>query len=89
MYFLYRKDNGEISLPIRYGAPDQRTLSKEFDCGIGSGVKWQNVDLFYAPDDEFPEDFQRWATTGKYYVDDNEIKENLDWIEPEESEWPL
>lgn len=84
MYFLYLKSNGEISPPIRYGEPDQRTLNKEPDCGIGSGIKWHNVDLFYAPDEEFPEDFQKWATTGKYYVDGNETKENLDWVEPNE-----
>jgi len=68
------------------GRPDQRTLDKEPDCGIGGGVKWENVDLFYAPDEEFPDDFQKWAPEGKYYVDDDEIKENLDWEEPEEEE---
>ena len=86
MYFLYLKSNGEISLPVRMGRPDQRTLDKEPDCGIGGGVKWENVDLFYAPDEEFPDDFQKWAPEGKYYVDDDEIKENLDWEEPEEEE---
>lgn len=88
MYFLYRKDSGEISPPIKYGEPDQHTLNKKSNCGIGSGIKWDNVNLFYAPDKEFPEDFQKWVATGKYHVDDNEIKENLGWIEPEESEWP-
>lgn len=87
MYFLYRKDNGEISLPVKFGQPDQRTLNKERKCGIGSGVKWENVDLFYASDEEFPDDFQRWATEGKYYVDGDEVKENLDWKEPKEREW--
>jgi len=88
MYFLYLKSNGEISVPIRQGEPDNRTVNKEVNCGIGSGVKWQNVDLFYAPDEEFPDDFQKWAATGKYYVDGDEIKENLDWREPEEEdEW--
>lgn len=90
MYFLYLKSNGEISPPIRYGEPSQKTLNKGSDCEIGSGIKWQNVDLFYAPDEEFPEDFQEWATTDKYYVDGNEIKENLDWMEPKEKEeWLL
>jgi hypothetical protein len=87
MYFLYRKDNGKISLPVKHGEPSRRALNKESNCEIGSGIKWQNVDLFYAPDGEFPEDFQKWAATGKYYVDGSEIKENLDWIEPEEPEW--
>ena len=87
MYFLYLKSNGEISPPIRYGEPSQKALNKELDCEIGSGIKWQNVDLFYS-DDDFPADFQKWAATGKYYVDGNEIKENLEWVEPEE-EWPL
>ena len=86
MYFLYLKLNGKISAPIRHGMPSQRTLSKELDCEIGSGIKWQNVNLFYAPDEEFPEDFCKWAATGKYYVDGNEVKENLDWVEPEEPE---
>lgn len=89
MYFLYRKDNGEVSPPVRKGKPDNRTLRKEVNCGVGSGVKWENVDLFYSPDDEFPDAFQKWAATGKYYVDGNEVKENLDWEEPEEIEWPL
>jgi len=88
MYFLYLKSNGEISPPIRYGEPSEKALAKEPDCEIGSGIKWENVDLFYAPDKDFPEDFQKWAATGKYYVDGNEIKENLEWVEPEE-EWPL
>jgi len=87
MYFLYLKSNGEISPPVKFGKPDQRSLSKEADCGIGGGVKWENVDLFYAPDDEFPDDFQKWAAIGKYYVNADEIKENLDWQEPEEEEW--
>lgn len=89
MYFLYLKSNGEIGVPIHKGEPNQRTLNKEIDCEIGSGIKWENVDLFYAPDEEFPDDFARTAPLawgeferGKYYVDGNEIKENLDWEEP-------
>jgi len=88
MYFLYLKLNGQISIPIKYGEPGKKTLNKESDCDLGSGIKWANVDLFYSPTDEFPEDFQKWAATGKYYVDGNEIVENLDWVEPEEEEWP-
>lgn len=86
MFFLYLKSSGKISPPIRHGEPSQRALNKEANCEIGSGIKWQNLDLFYAPDEQFPEDFQKWAATGKYYVDGNEIKENLDWVEPEEEE---
>jgi len=89
MYFLYLKSNGEISPPIQCGEPSQKALDKKPDCEIGSGIKWQNVDLFYAPDEDFPDGFQKWAGTGKYYVDGNEVKENLDWVEPEEEEWPL
>ncbi len=88
MYFLFLKESGRIGPPIRRGEPDGKTLNKEANCGIGSGVKWENVDLFYAPDEEFPDDFARTAPLGKYYVDGNEIKENLDWTEPEEEEWP-
>lgn len=89
MYFLYLKQTSEIIVPIRTCEPDKRTLNKEPDCGIGGGVKWQNVDLFYAPDEEFPADFQEWAATGKYYIDRGEIKENLAWVKPEEEpEWP-
>lgn len=86
MYFLFRKTDGQISVPIRKGEPDLRTLNKEPDCGIGSGVKWENVDLFYAPDEEFddPKDFQKWAPEGKYYIDNGEIKETAGWEEPEE-----
>ena len=87
MYFIYLKSNGAISPPVRKGKPDDRSLNKEENCGIGGGVKWDANDLFYAPDDEFPNDFQKWASTGKYYVENDEIKENLDWIEPEEEEW--
>lgn len=86
MYFLYLKSNGDISVPIHRGEPSIRALNKEVDCEIGSGIKWENVDLFYSPDEEFPDDFQEWAATGKYYVDGNEIKENLDWVEPIEEE---
>lgn len=88
MYFIYRKDNGEISPPVRFGQPSQRALNKEADCELGSGIKWENVDLFYAPDEEFPEDFARTAPLGKYYVDihnaDEHIEENLDWVEEED-----
>jgi len=70
--------------------PGQRTLDKEEDCEIGSGIKWENVDLFYAPDSEFPDDFKEWADTGKYYVAGDEIKEDMDWVKPkEEEEWRL
>lgn len=87
MYFLYLKMNGKIIVPIRQGEPDRKTINKEPNCDIGSGVKWENVDLFYAPDEEFPNDFIRTAPLGKYYIENNEVKENLDWIEPEEEEW--
>ncbi len=88
MYFLYRKDNGEISPPVRFGQPSQKALDKNINCEIGSGIKWENVDLFYSPDDEFPDDFARTAPLGKYFITDNEITENTDWVEPEEKEWP-
>ena len=81
MYFLYLKDNGEISMPIRLGQPSQRALNKEVDCEIGSGIKWENVDLFYSPDEEFPKDFVRTAPLGKYFITDDKITENTDWIE--------
>jgi len=87
MYFLYLKSTGAISVPIRSGKPDERTLNKEADCGIGSGVKWENVDLFYAPDEEFADDFKEWAAEGKYYISNDEVKENLKWVKPEEPEW--
>lgn len=88
MFFLYFKTNGEIILPIHRRDPCSRTLNKESNCELGSGIKWENVDLFYAPDEEFddPDDFVRTAPFGKYYVEDNEIKENFDWEEPEEEE---
>lgn len=86
MFFLYLKLNGEISEPIHRGEPSQRTLDKNINCEIGSSIKWENVDLFYSPDEEFPDDFVRTAPLGKYYVDSNEIKENLDWIESEEKD---
>ena len=84
MHFLYIKNNGGIIVPIRQGEPDIRTLNKKIDCGIGSGVKWGNVELFFAPDEEFPDDFMRTAPLGKYYIDSNEVKEVSDWQEPEE-----
>lgn len=88
MFFLYFKSDGRISVPVRKGDPDIATLNKEVNCGIGSGVNWNNVDLFYAPDENFddPDDFQKYAATGKYYIENNEIKENLDWKESEEHE---
>lgn len=86
MYFLYLKSNGVISPPVKRGKPDDRSLNKKADCGMGSGVKWNANDLFYASDEEFPDDFARTASLGKYYVDGNEIKENLDWEEPPEEE---
>ncbi len=86
MYFLYLKSGGKIIIPIRRGQPSQKALDKEPNCEIGSGIKWENVDLFYSPDNEFPTDFTRTAPLGKYYVDGNEIKENLDWTEPEEDD---
>ena len=86
MYFIYLKSNGAISDPVKTGKPDDRTMNKEADCGIGSGMKWDTNDLFYAPDGEFPDDFQEWAATGKYFVDTSvspcEIIENEDWEEP-------
>ena len=88
MYFLYFKSNGEIIVPIRRGEPDAKVLGKDANCGIGSGVKWENVDLFYSPDDEFPNDFARTAPLGKYYVNGDRIKENLEWEEPVERKWP-
>lgn len=88
MFFLYLKSNGEISPPLRKGEPDLRTLNKEANCGIGSGIKWENVDLFYAPDEDFGEvcDFCKWAAAGKYYIENNEIKERFGWQEPESFE---
>lgn len=86
MYFLYLKSDGTISLPIIKDKPEKAAVNKELKCSLGSGIKWNNVDLFYAPDDEFSEDFQETASLGKYYVENNEVKENLKW-EPEESGW--
>ena len=89
MYFLYLKSNGEISPPIKKGEPEVAAINKELNCSLGSGIKWNNVDLFYASDNEFPEDFSETASLGKYYIEDNEIKENLNWKpEIEEPEWP-
>lgn len=84
MFFLYLKPNGEIIVPIRNGEPDDKTIKKEVNCGIGSGVKWENVDLFYASDNEFVDDFVRTAPLGKYYIKDNEVKKRLGWKEPKE-----
>jgi len=89
MYFLYLKTTGEISVPMRLGKPDERTINKEPDCGIGGGVKWHNVDLFYADDGDFPDDFQENAPLGKYYVKNDEIKKTVGWKKPKEiEEWP-
>jgi hypothetical protein len=85
MYFLYLKSDGAISPPIKKGEPETAAINKELNCSLGSGIKWNNVDLFYAPDEEFPEDFQETASLGKYYIKNDEVKENLDW-EPEEEE---
>lgn len=92
MYFIYLKSSGAISPPVRFGKPDDRSLNKEANCGIGSGVKWGTNDLFYAEDSEFPDDFQEWAADGKYYIDvevtPHEVKENEAWEEPlEEEPW--
>jgi len=84
MYFLYLKSTGAISPPIRSGQPSEKALAKEKDCEIGGGIKWENVDLFYAPDEEFPDDFKEWADKRKYYVDGDEVKENLKWVQPKE-----
>lgn len=86
MFFLYMKTNGEIIIPVRAGEPDDKTTNKEANCGIGSGVKWDNVELFYAPDEEFAEDFVRTAPLGKYYIKNNEVKKRIGWKEPEEKE---
>jgi len=88
MYFLYNKKTGEISVPIRTGQPSEKATNKEWDCEIGSGIKWENVDLFYAPDEEFPEDFAENAPLGKYYVnlETEEVEENTEWQPPEEEE---
>jgi hypothetical protein len=86
MYFLYLKSNGVISPPVKIGEPEAATVNKELKCSLGSGIRWDNIDLFYAPDDEFPEDFIETASLGKYYIENNEVKEDLNW-EPEESEW--
>lgn len=89
MYFLFFKvthiQAGQIMQPVK-GEPDIASVSKESNCSLGRGVHWENVDLFYAPDEEFPEDFQKWAATGKYYVENDKAEENLDWVEPEEEE---
>jgi hypothetical protein len=86
VYFLYLKSDGAISQPILKGEPEAEAVKKELKCSLGSGIKWNNVDVFYAPDDEFPEDFIETASSGKYYIKNDEIKEDLDW-EPEEEEW--
>ena len=87
MYFLYLKSKGEISSPIKKGEPEAAAINKELNCSLGSGIKWDNVDLFYALDNEFPEGFYETASLGKYYFEAGEIKENLSW-KPEEPEWP-
>ena len=85
MYFLYLKSSGAISHPILKGEPEAETVNKELNCSLGSGIKWNNVDVFYASDEEFPEDFIETAPLGKYYIKNDEIEENLDW-KPEEEE---
>lgn len=84
MYLIYLKSNGQIT-SRRKGEPEQAVLDKEPDCSLGAGIKWNNVNLFYAPDEEFPKDFMQ--TQGKYYVENDELKEVPDW-EPEEEIWP-
>lgn len=86
MYFLYLKSDGTISPPVKKGEPEAKTVKKELNCDLGSGIKWENVDLFYAPDDEFIDDFQETAPLGKYYIKNDEVRENLDW-KPGEDEW--
>ena len=87
MYFLYLKSDGAISPPVKKGEPEKAAIDKKPKCSLGSGINWENVDLFYAPDDEFPENFQETAPLGKYYIENNKIKEDLNW-EPEVPEWP-
>ena len=84
MYFIYLKSSGAISPPVQFGKPDDRSLNKETDCGIGSGVKWNANDLFYAPDEEFPEHFARTAPLGKYSINNDTIEENTEWVEEED-----
>ena len=86
MYFIYLKSTGAISPPVRTGEPDQATLDSKADCGIGGGVKWDTNELFYAPDDEFPEDFRATAAEGKYIVKAGEIIEVKGWEPQEEPE---
>jgi len=89
MYFLYSKSNGEISLPIKKGEPEADAINKELNCSLGSGIKWDNVEIFYAPDDEFSGDFFETASQGKYYIEADEVIENIYWKPPlEEPEWP-
>lgn len=83
MYFLYVKSDGSI-WNIRRGKPETAVLNKEENCSLGRGVKWDNVDLFYAPDEDFPKDFFRTAPLGKYYVKNEEVEESKDWEEPDE-----
>ena len=88
MYFLYLKSNGTISPPVKRGEPEIAATDKELNCNLGSGIKWDNVDLFYSPDGEFTDDFIETAPQGKYYVENNEVKEDLTWTPPEEEpEW--
>jgi len=82
MYFLYFKTDGRIIVPVCKGEPDDKTVKKEAICGIGSGVKWENVDLFYASDEEFADDFVRAAPLGKYYIKNDEVKKHVGWKEP-------
>lgn len=72
---------------MKFGKPDDRSLNKEADCGIGGGVKWDANDLFYEEDSKFPEDFIRTAPLGKYFIENNDVIEDLTWREDEEEEW--
>lgn len=86
MYFLYLKADGTISPPVKSGEPESATIDKELNCSLGSGIKWDNVDVFYADDSEFTNDFIETASQGQYYIENNTVKENLDWTPPEEPE---
>ena len=84
MHFLYLKSTGAISPPIKKGEPEVETVDKKLVCSLGSGVKWGSVDLFYAPDSEFADDFIETAPQGKYFVKGNAVEEDLNWAPQEE-----
>ena len=86
MYFLYLKSDGVISPPVKRGEPEMAATNKELNCSLGSGIKWDNVDLFYAPDSEFADNFIETASQGKYYIENNTVKEDLNCT-PLEEEW--